>query len=246
MSLINGVKFWDDQAKHGPDAAVIDPNDTFGYKNNYIAILRNQLILDALFRLPEGSTILDFGCGSGNVSKLLADNGFATVGIDISMSLLKYTHRHDLSNQSIFMRYDGRSLPFRSTVFNGCVTYVVLNYFVNSAALDAILKDIYRVLKPGAFFVFIEQIRAQNTLSEDGIKMQRTVHEFVNKIQSAGFQKVTHQIVRRGHFPLIYLIRYGILPISLFPAVAKVEKWLGKVFPKVRFDYAETLFIGEK
>src|SRR5262249_43029721 len=82
MRAPKAVEYWNAAARFGPDAAVIDRADTRGYKNRYIAQLRDRAIAGALASLPPGARLLDFGCGSGSVSRLLADREFVPIGID--------------------------------------------------------------------------------------------------------------------------------------------------------------------
>lgn len=237
-------RYWDEQAEYGPERSVIDPKDRRGYKNRYIASLRDRAILNVLKDIPRAARILDFGCGSGNLSRTLAERGYRPVGVDISFDLLKYTH--GVGQNSLFVQFDGEHLPFPSNCFDACVTYVVLNYIVDTDLLFRGLAEIIRVLKPGGLLVAIEQTTRKRRFKSAEMKLQRPAEEFLQLFASDGFYNREHRIVRRGHFPLTYLIRYGLMPTTLFTSIGRVEGLLGKVFKKVCLDYADTMFIAEK
>jgi SAM-dependent methyltransferase len=234
--------YWDDLAKHGPDASVIDKNDKIGHKNSYISLLRNQNLIASIKGLDKKAIVLDFGCGSGVFSYEIDRNGFTPVGLDISLNLLNFAIRRDYSQPVLIAQYDGANLPFVSDVFNACVTYEVLMYFLEDNKLSSILNEIFRVLSPGSLFVAIEQIRRRNTISEDGMKIQRNKAELVRYLKNAGFHSIKTELVRRGHFPLIYMIRYGILPRSSFPFIIRLERLFGRLFPDVFWDYGDVKF----
>jgi hypothetical protein len=58
--------------------------------------------------------------------------------------------------------------------------------------------------------------------------------------REAGFTTQWRQI-RRGHFPLVYPIRYGLVPQGWLPRIAGLESRLWCNAPLPRFDYADVL-----
>ena len=202
--------------------------------------------MESLHSLPRGSKLLDFGCGPGNLSSVLAQEGFNPVGVDIAKDLLAQTRRHALRQPHMFVQYDGTSLPLATSSFDACVTYLVLIYLIDDAHLHATLCELFRVLKPGGMLVAMEQTRGQAQSTDGGVKLQRTIGDYVRRFESAGFSAHQPRVVRRGHFPLLYPIRYGVVPQQLFSACATLEAWLGKHLPPPRWDYGETLFTLEK
>lgn len=246
MRKIKLVDYWNAAAKYGPDAAVIDPSDKRGYKNQYIAQLRDRAIVESFRDMRPGSKLLDFGCGTGNVCKLLASHGFSPIGVDIAIDLLRHTKRHTFAPPHMFIQYDGAALPFAAGSLDGCVTYGVLVFLVEQADFQGILRELFRVLKPDATLVAIEQTRRRNTLGDGGLKLQRTAQEFLQLITQAGFCNGRARAIRRGHVPFIYLVRYGLLRPTWFPSLIRFEAWLGKRLGQPRWDYADTLFTFSK
>jgi len=240
------VGYWDLLATHGPKASVIDPNDKRGHKNEYIAHARDAAILAALPELSTNARILDFGCGSGNLSYALLKRGFTVIGIDISPKLLSYAERSTGGHPSIFVQYDGASIPVSENVVDGIVVYVVFCYIVDDNEFISILRELCRTLKPGSPMVVIEQVRNGRKSRTDGMQVHRTVGEITEAFNKAGFKYQKHRIVRKGHFPAIYLIRYGLVPRFLYRPIARLEALLGRIFRGPRFDYAETLFLFTK
>lgn len=239
-------KYWDEMARFGPDRSVIEPNDIKGNKIKYITSLRDRAILDEIGNIPKSSILLDLGCGSGNLSRTLSDNGYNVIGVDISFKILEYTRRHRFPQKNLFIQYDGKSLPFPSDCFDACVTYEVLQHLADPDSFRRILEEIFRALKPGGLIVTIEQTRRRSRHLRGERKVQRSEQEILQMLATSGFHNKESRIIRRGHFPLIYLIRYGLIPSSCFPLIGRLEALFGRVFKRPCFDYANMIFVAEK
>ena len=201
--------------------------------------------MEALKEIPPSESILDFGCGTGNLSRMLYGNGYNPIGVDISFELLRHAGKQD-NDDCLFVQYDGEHLPFPSNYFSACVTHEVLIHMTDDVLLSQCLKEIIRVVKPGGLLIAVEQTRRKRVFKPKDMKLQRPEEELLQLLESAGFSNRENKIIRRGHFPLIYLIRYGLVPEVLFPYVGMVESFFGKVFKTPIFDYASMTFVAEK
>lgn len=240
----NARDFWEKMANEDAESSVIDPYDKRGNKIDYICQLRNRLMLAELQDLQPGSLILDFGCGNGDLSRKLYQNSYSPVGIDITYPLLRYAGQQSSGPRKRFIQFDGLRIPSASRVFDAVITHLVLNYVADDTHLQSVLAEMHRVLKPSGKLIAIEQVRRSDTFQKE--KRQRTVTDFSELFHAASFTEEKIKIVRRGHFPLIYLIRYGFIPRSLYQQVSAFESWLGRRFPEPRFDYADCLFVYRK
>jgi ubiquinone/menaquinone biosynthesis C-methylase UbiE len=234
-------EYWDKMAKHGSEAAVIDPNDKTGYKNEYIMKLRDCSILNALEQ-PRSAKILDFGCGSGNLSELLSKKGYDVVGVDISRKLLEYAKQKQQDYRWEVIHYDGNKLPFDDGAVDAIVTYGVLIYLMEDNHFLKTMKELHRVLKPGGQFIPVEQATRRITISPDKSKKQRPINDFIDKFQKSGFSVQSHRIIRRGHFLPLYAMRYGLLPRSSYRFFSKIESAIGSIIRTPIMDYVDVEF----
>lgn len=104
------------------------------------------------------SHILDLGCGYGRLAgRLLADFGEAKVsGIDIARSYVAIFNK-SLGPRGRAVVGDITRLPYKNDSFDVCYMVTTLMYLTKRADQVRALKEIFRVLKPGGRFVFIER-----------------------------------------------------------------------------------------
>ena len=120
-----------------------------------------------LLRAPHGGRILDLCCGTGDVSFHLArrDPSLHISGIDFCEPMLaaararkaKDAPRADIE----FTEGDAMALPFADASFDGATMGFSLRNVVD---IDATLREIRRVLKPGSRFVNLDVSKAPNAL----------------------------------------------------------------------------------
>ncbi len=118
---------------------------------------REWVIDPALLRIlgdVRGRKVLDAGCGTGYLSRILAKAGARVVGVDVSRRLLE-TARAEQDRERLAIRYrlgDLARLPrFRDGTFDIAVSNVVLQDVLR---LRIAVREIHRVLRPGGRFVF--------------------------------------------------------------------------------------------
>ncbi|MEO6912544.1 MAG: bifunctional demethylmenaquinone methyltransferase/2-methoxy-6-polyprenyl-1,4-benzoquinol methylase UbiE [Candidatus Baltobacteraceae bacterium] len=120
----------------------------------------------ALLAPPKGGAVLDLCCGTGDVvfHLLRTDPTLKVTGIDFCEPMLagareraKHQKRGDLS----FVEGDVSALPFADHSFDGATMGFSLRNVVD---IDAVLREIARVLRPGARFVNLDVSKAPNKL----------------------------------------------------------------------------------
>ena len=236
-------RHWDALARVDPDAAVIDPRDTRGLKNEYLARIRDYAFAAGLGRhgIVRG-TLLDLGCGTGSATLPLLRSGHRVVGIDISRDLLRHARVRCGEGNCLFVQTDGLALPVADAAFDAAVIYGVMIYLVDDAQAREVLARLRAALKPGAPLIMIEQARRRRRYVEDGLKCQRSIPEWKQLLDDAGFTLRGSRILRHGRFPATPLISAGLLPRRLWSSAHRLETRIAAgsgVFP---WDYAEVAF----
>jgi 2-polyprenyl-3-methyl-5-hydroxy-6-metoxy-1,4-benzoquinol methylase len=112
-----------------------------------------------------GKSVLDFGCGSGYGTALIAEHCFAVVGIDISEEAICYAKEHYSVPRLSFShiaKIEDASLPFAVESFDVVLSFQVIEHI---QAVDLYLSEIRRVLKPGGLVIFSTPDRASRLFS---------------------------------------------------------------------------------
>lgn len=238
-------RYWDGLAVADRDAAVIDPRDSRGLKNAYLAGTRDQVFARTLAdHGVERAVVLDLGAGTGSAALPLLMAGQQVLGVDISLGLLRHARQRCRAAGGLFVLTDGSSLPLRASCLDAAVVYVVLSYLVDDAAACSLLENLRVTLKPGAVLVMIEQVRVRRRYCEEGLKVQRSISEWKGLLQQAGFASVESSVVRHGRFPATPLIKLGLLPRFFWPAMRRLETVVGRLFGVLPWDYAEVRFVA--
>ncbi|HSX28476.1 MAG TPA: class I SAM-dependent methyltransferase [Candidatus Saccharimonadales bacterium] len=102
--------------------------------------------------LPDlkGKRVLSLGCGSGEDSHYLKQQGAkSSVGIDISEELIKIAQQS--YPECEFQTMDMEKLSFEDDSFDFVFASLALHYIED---WTRVMSEVYRVLKPAAYFLF--------------------------------------------------------------------------------------------
>jgi len=107
----------------------------------------------------RGKLVLDFGCGSGENSLLLARRGARVLGVDISASLITLAIRrlaiNGLPRAATFIVGSAHDLPLPDESVDVVFGIAILHHL----DLAATSREVHRVLKPGGRAIFQEPVR---------------------------------------------------------------------------------------
>jgi ubiquinone/menaquinone biosynthesis C-methylase UbiE len=101
-----------------------------------------------------GRRVLEVGCGAAMCSQWLAARGVRAVGIDLSTGMLRHARRGGAASRIDvpLVQADAQALPFSSAAFDAAFTAFGAVPFVADSA--AVMREVARVLRPGASWVF--------------------------------------------------------------------------------------------
>jgi ubiquinone/menaquinone biosynthesis C-methylase UbiE len=113
----------------------------------------------ALLGDVRGKTVVDFGCGSGENSLLLARRGASVVGIDISDSLINLARRrlelNGLTGCARFVIASAHDVPLEDNSIDTVMGIAILHHL----DLAATSREVHRILKPQGRAIFQEPVR---------------------------------------------------------------------------------------
>lgn len=101
-----------------------------------------------LLNVPPNAKILDIGCGTGNYTIAMSNQGLQMWGLDISDTMLNSAR----SKRSNVQWYTGSvdTIPLDSNVFDGCICTLACHHFRN---LNVAFQEVSRVINRGRFVI---------------------------------------------------------------------------------------------
>ncbi|MFP6654606.1 MAG: ubiquinone/menaquinone biosynthesis methyltransferase [Myxococcota bacterium] len=95
--------------------------------------------------------VLDLACGTGDFCELAADRGARVIGVDFALQMLRGSQKRELDLAVV--QGDAEWLPLQS----GSVDVVTCGFALrNFVVLEAVMKEMARVLKPGGRVALID------------------------------------------------------------------------------------------
>ncbi len=116
----------------------------------FLAIIRSQeAVLFQKYNKLIKNKILDFGCGEGFFAELVFGKNIINVGLDLFNNNRIEEAKKEKIYKNIIL-YNGNTIPFPNNYFNTVISNCVLEHIPD---IKLSLKEIYRVLKPGGYFL---------------------------------------------------------------------------------------------
>ncbi|MEW5691889.1 MAG: class I SAM-dependent methyltransferase [Candidatus Hydrogenedentota bacterium] len=183
--------------------------------------------------LPWGNSILDAGCGVGNLLFKI-DNEYVTFGVDLSESALKFCKNNVLKSKLICGNTE--RLPFCKDIFNAVLSLDVL-YHLNVKDDENALKEIYRVLLPGGYLFL--HLPAYNFMYSSHDKIAHSVRRYtINQVKEL-LTRSDFEIIRLTYrvcflFPFAFFKR-KILRSDETSDLKSVPRWLNFLLEKIMY-----------
>lgn len=100
----------------------------------------------------RGDAVLDLGCGTGELSRALADGSSAVVGLDVSAGMLRAAAAHPATHVRL-VQGSAFALPFRDGAFDAIASAFVLR---NLSDLPGAFAELARVAAPGGRLAIVD------------------------------------------------------------------------------------------
>ena len=108
-------------------------------------------------------TVVDIGCGTGDLSELAAATGAKVIGLDFARNMLVGATQRRI--KAAFVHADANALPLPSASVSVVLSGFALRNFVS---IPRALQEAARVLKPGGRLVLLEVDAPDNTFLKLG------------------------------------------------------------------------------
>lgn len=170
-----------------------------------------QLALQGLTIHPN-TKVLDLCCGSGQATQVLVQYSQDVTGLDASPLSLKRARQN--VPQAQYVEAFAEEMPFPSHLFDLVHTSVAMHEMAPQQ-LQQILREVYRVLKPGGIFTMVDFHRPTNPIFWPGVSVflwlfetetawQLLQTDLVGLLQEIGFQVEEPTLYAGGSLQVIH------------------------------------------
>jgi len=118
--------------------------------------------------------VLDLGCGSGIMTRLLAEAGYDMIGVDSSFEMLQLAKEKSSEDEILYLCQDMREFELYGTVAAVVSVCDSINYITEEEELLTVFKLVNNYLEAGGLFLFdvnspfkFRELLADNTIAED-------------------------------------------------------------------------------
>lgn len=120
-----------------------------GFTEGADAEYEEQILPLAAAELAGYDSILDIGCGDGQISRMMSGLGATVIGIDPTWNQIRVAGKR--SGGAAYVRATASEIPFETASFDAAVACLV---FEHIDALEQAIAEVARVVKPGGLFCF--------------------------------------------------------------------------------------------
>lgn len=144
----------------------------------------------------ESIRVLDYGCGAGEIIKILRKNKVNAFGCDVFYEGGDYSSKTDPAffERGIIKKMASNTIPFESGSFDFVTNNQVLEHVDN---LDEVLAEIQRVLKPGGVVLSLFPDKGVWREGHCGIPF---LHWFPKKSRARVYYAAVFRLIGFGYF----------------------------------------------
>ncbi len=153
--------------------------------------------------LPRSVQVLDLCCGSGQATRYLLENFDTVTGLDASPLSLERANR--TVPRAKYVRGFAEQMPLEAASFDLVHTSAALHE-MSSEQLTQILQEVYRVLKPGGYFVLVDFHKPQHFIMWPGLALffvlfeTETAWNFLGVNLSDLLIQQGFQVIQQNHY----------------------------------------------
>lgn len=175
-----------------------------------------RLALTGLEIQPQ-MQVLDLCCGSGQATAVLVQCSQQVMGLDASPRSLQRARQN--VPQATFVEGFAENMPFADGQFDRVHTSMALHE-MSFPQLQAILSEVYRVLKPGGVFALVDFHPPTQAVFWPGLALffalleTETAWQFIRLdlpalLQQTGFQVTVHALYAGGSLQVLHGLKSG-------------------------------------
>ncbi len=167
--MINQKKLWENLAQKNSRYYI---NSDFGhkitedqFKQSGLESYKKLILNDPL--IIKGTTILDFGCGTGRITEFMSKDFKKVYGVDISKTMIATALERLASLENIYLcEIDGIHVPLPDDSTQNVFSYLVFQHIKERAMVEDLFDEIHRILMPNGIFKVLMRSDKQKDMNK--------------------------------------------------------------------------------
>lgn len=196
--------------------------------------------------LHPGAKVLDLCCGMGRHSLALRREGYEVTGVDLSEVLLREARKQPGAEEVTWVRSDMRQLPLEGG-FDAVVNlFTSFGYFERDEEQLKVLREIWRMLKPGGQFIidYLNPAHVVRHLVPHSTREDRDcLIDERRRIEDGYVKKDIRLTSKTGGEPRLYHERVKLYPLEQFRRMIEAA---GLLLTAVHGSYKEDAYDPEE
>ena len=124
------------------------------FPDNFFAYRFGDAIVDKLLPyIPTAGSVLDYGCGPGNLIEKLLKHDLRVAGLDFSPATREAVIQRFRDDRKFTGAFEPKDLGNRAESFDAVIVVEVVEHLYD-AQLDELLNNILKLLRPGGTAIF--------------------------------------------------------------------------------------------
>ena len=151
-----------------------------------------QIVPWVLQDVDLGADVLEIGPGPGLTTDLLRDRCAHLTALEVDPKMAE-SLRHRLGDGGVSVVHgDGTAMPFPDASFSGAVAFTMLHHVPSVDLQDRLLREVARVLKPGAVFAGTDSLASTKLriVHVGDIYVPVNPERLPERLRSAGFREI--------------------------------------------------------
>lgn len=153
-------RYWDERAQEDP-FHYVDSREVLGSPNEEAFWAGGEEVVQHILHdldvsLTGSEDVLEIGCGIGRLTRALAGQARSVTALDVSEVMLTHAQKYNPGLENVrWMHGDGTTLaPLPDRSFDVCFSFVVFQHLPDPNLTYGYVREIGRVLRPGAWAAF--------------------------------------------------------------------------------------------